>query len=263
MRVPTAVGDLYVEDVGEGSPVVLWHSYLHHGGMWKAQVEALRGKHRVINIDAPGHGRSSTIHRPFDMAECARAVVSVMDACKVQRAAMAGLSWGGMVAMQLAVQSPERLTGIAVFDTSCRREPRRNRLKYKVMGGIMRTIGAVPALLDRVEPLFFSDRSRAERRDLVDPWRGYVSRMDRASILHGLECIMGRAELTSALRKVDMPALVAVGAEDRAQPIAESEHIAQAIRRSQLAIIPDAAHLAALENPVATNALLLSFLARL
>ncbi|MGZ3477660.1 MAG: alpha/beta fold hydrolase, partial [Polyangiales bacterium] len=157
----------------------------------------------------------------------------------------------------------ERLSGIAVFDTSCREEPKRNRLKYKVMGTITRTLGAVPMLLDRVEPLFFTDRTRADRRELVDPWRGYVSRLDRLSIWHALECIMGRRDLTDRLRKVDMPALVGVGAEDRAQPVAESEHIAGAIPRAQLAIIPDAAHLSAIENPAAVNALLLSFLARL
>ena len=46
-----------------------------------------------------------------------------------------------MVAMQLAVMRPERLTGIAVFDTSCRKEPTLNRLEYKALGVILRTLG--------------------------------------------------------------------------------------------------------------------------
>jgi 3-oxoadipate enol-lactonase len=263
MRVPTALGELYVDDFGEGSPVVFWHSFLHHGGMWKPQAEALRSRHRVILIDAPGHGRSSAIHRPFDMEDCARAAIAVMDACKVERAAMVGLSWGGMVAMQLATMRPERLTGIAVFDTSCRREPLKNRLEYKALAAVLRALGPMPILLDRIEPLFFTEHSRKHRRDLVDPFRAYVSRMDRESILHALECITARRDLSAALGKVQLPALVALGADDVAQPLVESEHIARALPRSQLSIVPNAAHLSALENPDAVTSLLRAFLEKL
>jgi 3-oxoadipate enol-lactonase len=263
MRVPTALGELYVDVFGEGSPVVFWHSFLHHGGMWKPQAEALRSRHRVIVIDAPGHGRSSAVRRSFDMADCARAALVVMDACKVERAAMAGLSWGGMVAMQLATMRPERLTGIAVFDTSCRKEPLKNRLEYKALAAVLRTLGPMPMLLDRIEPLFFTEHSRKHRRDIVDPFRAYVSRMDRESIIHGLECITGRPDLTSALGRVRMPALVGVGAEDVAQPLVESEHIARAIAGAQLAVVPSSAHLSALENPDAVTSLLRAFFEKL
>jgi 3-oxoadipate enol-lactonase len=264
MRIRSPLGDLYVEDEGQGPAVVLWHSYLHHGGMWKAQVAALRDRYRVINIDGPGHGRSSAVRQPFDMADCVRCVESVLDARKVDQAVLAGLSWGGMVAMATAVRKPERLRGVVVMDSSCRREPLGNRLKYFAMGTVTREVGAIPLLLDRVEPLFFSKHTRETRRaDIVDPWRSYVARLDRESVWHALHCIMDRKELTDELRRVRVPAMVVVGAEDIAQPPRESEHIAASIPNARLVVIPGAAHITAEERPNEVNTVLLEFLSRL
>jgi 3-oxoadipate enol-lactonase len=263
MRIGTPLGDLYVDDIGEGPVVVLWHSYLHHGGMWRAQVEALRGNHRILNIDAPGHGRSSIVHRAFDMADCVRCVEAVMDARKVERAAFVGLSWGGMVAMAMAIRSPQRLTAIVPMDTSARREPLGNRLKYIAMGSITRKVGVIPAMLDRVEPLFFSAHTRVNRRaELVEPWRSYVSRLDRESVWNALQCIFDRNDLTEALRRVTLPTMVIVGAEDTAQPVRESEHIASAIPGARLMVIPGAAHISTEERPKEVNTVLGEFLSR-
>lgn len=263
MRIPTELGELYVEEQGTGPAVLLWHSYLHHGGMWRAVVEGLRDRYRVINVDAPGHGRSSAVRRPYDLDDCAAAAEKVLDARGVDRAAVVGLSWGGMVALQLAARRSRRVSSIVVMDASCRREPLIKRAEYFAMGAVVARIGVPTPLLGRIEPLYFSDHSLRHRRaELVEPWRSYVLRMDRASILRGLECIMGRRDLTPELRHVDVPALVLVGAEDRAQPPFESERIASAIPGARLAVIPGAGHLSALERPDETLTLVRDHLAR-
>jgi 3-oxoadipate enol-lactonase len=263
MRIGTPLGDLYVDEIGEGSPVILWHSFLHHGGMWKAQVEALKGKHRLINIDAPGHGRSAVVHRPFDMLECVRSVEAILDARKIERAAFVGLSWGGMVAMAMAISKPERLTCIAPLDTSARREPLGHRLKYYAMGTVTRRVGPIPVLMDRIEPLFYSNTTRTHRRaDIVEPWRSYVVRLDRESIWNALHCIMDRNDIIEELRRVRLPTLVGVGADDIAQPVRESEAIASAIPGARLVVLPGAAHISAEEKPRELNAVLSEFLAR-
>jgi 3-oxoadipate enol-lactonase len=187
----------------------------------------------------------------------------VLDAREVERVALVGLSWGGMVAMAAALRAPERLRAIVAMDTSGRREPLGNRLKYLAMGAITREVGTIPALLDRVEPLFYSEHTRKERRaELVEPWRSYVARMDRDSIWHALHCIIERRDITEELRRVRVPTMVIVGAEDIAQPPRESEHIAAAIPGARLVVIPGAAHLSAEERPDEVNTALGEFLAR-
>ena len=185
MRIPTELGELYVEDEGTGPAVLLWHSLLHHGGMWRPIVQRLKDRFRFISIDGPGHGRSSVIRRGFDVAGCARAAEKVLDARKVDRAAVLGLSWGGMVALQLAANRSSRISAIVAMATSSQPEPWKNRLQYLAMGTVSRRVGVIPLLLDRIEPIFFSDRAMRERReDLVEPWRQYVARMDRESMWH-------------------------------------------------------------------------------
>jgi len=263
MRIPTELGELYVEDQGSGPAVLLWHSLMHHGGMWRPVIERMRERFRILCVDAPGHGRSSAVHRSFDMDDCARAAEKVLDARKVDRAAVVGLSWGGMVALTLAAHRSKRVSAIVAMDASSRPEPLVNKLRYLAMGTVSRRIGVVPALLDRVEPLFFADRTLKDRReDLVEPWRGYVARMDRDSLWYSLRCITDRRDITEELRQSELPALILVGSEDRARPPADSEHLAATIPGARLAFIPGAGHLSALERPDETATLLGEFLGR-
>ncbi len=264
MRVPTELGELYVEDTGgSGPPVLLWHSYLHHGGMWRPLVERLRDRFRLVSVDGPGHGRSSAAQRPFSMDDCARAAEAVLDARRIERAAVLGLSWGGMVALTLAARTSARVSAIVAMGASARPEPLPNKLRYLAMGAVVRRIGVLPRLLDRIEPLFFSDSTLETRRaELIDPWRAYVARMDRASIGHGLACITGRGDLTEGLRRSTTPTLIVVGTDDRARPPRDSEHLAGVVPGARLAFLHGAGHLAALEQPAETAALVSEFLGR-
>jgi len=261
MRVKTSVGDLYVEDVGEGPPVVLWHSFLHHGGMWNGVVDVLRRSHRVINVDAPGHGRSSSLQRTIDMDDCAAALAAIYDARGIERASFAGLSWGGMVGLALALRAPRMLSSMALFDTSCRAEPLKNKMKYAVLATIFRRVGAIPPLMKSVEKLMFSDATLRTNRPMIDEWQQYVARMDRESVWHGLQCIVRRRDVTTQLSAVHVPTLVAVGSEDRAQPPHESRAIAAAIPGARFVTIEGAGHLSAAERPREVADLLLSFFA--
>jgi pimeloyl-ACP methyl ester carboxylesterase len=261
MRVRTNLGELYVEDVGQGPPVVLWHSFLHHGGMWKEQIETLRAHHRVICIDAPGHGRSPVVRRAFDLDACARAVVEILDARGVERAAFAGLSWGGMVAIALAAMAPARVSALALFDTSARREPRIKLARYFALGAVFRTIGAVPALTRQIVPIMFSAQTRRENPKLVEEWLAYVAALDGETVWHALACIMLRRDRLADLARVRVPTMVVVGEHDVAQPLAEAQAIAAAIPGARLEIVRGAGHLTAVEQPRAVTALLASFLA--
>lgn len=260
MRVATNLGDLYVEDVGQGPPVVLWHSFLHHGGMWKAQIEALRGRYRLISVDAPGHGRSPVLRRPFDMDACARAAAEVLDARGVQRAAFAGLSWGGMTAIALATTAPSRVSALALLDTSGRAEPRAHLPKYYALAAVQRTLGAVPALLRQVAPIMFAEETRRREPQLVAEWLAYVGRLDGEAVWRGLDCIMRRPDRLEALRAVRVPTLVVVGEHDVAQPPEESARLARAIPGARLEIVRGAGHLTAVERPREVSALLGDFL---
>ncbi|MCB9591698.1 MAG: alpha/beta fold hydrolase [Sandaracinaceae bacterium] len=262
MIVETCVGSLFVEVAGEGSPLVLWPSMLTDGGMWRFQIPKLRERFRTIVIDPPGHGRSAPVRRPYTLEGCADAAVEVLDALDVEEPVdWAGLSWGGMTGMRVALQSPARLRRLAILDSSAAREARRKLPSYHAMAFIARRVGALAILEDRIERIFFTGRSVTSRRDIVDPFREHLARMDPASIGHAVDAVIfHRVDLRPRLREITAPTLVMVGREDGATPPARSREIADGIRGARLVEIPDAAHLSALEQPdLVTRELLAHF----
>jgi 3-oxoadipate enol-lactonase len=228
--------------------------------MWRAQVEALRAEYRVLNVDAPGHGQSTRLDRPATMDACADALALVLDAAGVRRAALCGLSWGGMTGMAFALRHPERLRALVLADTACRAEGLRNVLEYDLLGVLFKHVGAAPWLTARVAPLFFAERTLRDDPALVAEFRDRVARLDGDSVWNALQCIVRRPDRTRALRDVRVPTLVVVGAEDRAQPVAQSEAIARAIPGARLVVLPSAGHLSALEQPAAFDDVLVPFL---
>lgn len=263
MLVETQLGRLFLEVSGEGPELVLWHSLLCDGGMWRHQVAALEQHYRIVNIDAPGHGRSGPVRRRYTMDECVQVSVGLLDELGIERAVWCGLSWGGMVGMRLASRFPERLAGLVLMDTSARSEDRLKKPAYRVLAAMARRFGPSRTLAKIVVPIFFADRTRRERPDLVEDFIQRLVRMDSESLQHAVDAVIfQRDDVSAELGHVDQPTLVMVGSEDRATPPGQAEHIARVLPSAELVRIPGAGHLSALEQPERVNAVLEPFLAR-
>jgi pimeloyl-ACP methyl ester carboxylesterase len=254
-------GRLYVEVRGEERPLVLWHSLLCNGAMWGPLPGQLARSWRVINIDGPGHGRSSRIDAPYTMDDCVDAAIDVLEACRAPSVVWCGLSWGGMVGMRLALRAPARVAGLVLIDTNADAESPHNLPKYWAMAMIARVLGPIPPLLDRLEPIFLSPHTRATQPALVQALRRTIASMDRASIWRAVDAVIfSRDDVRASLPQITAPTLVIVGADDVATPRARSEEIVARIRGARLVEIPRAGHLAAWEQPAAVLAALTPFL---
>ncbi len=263
MLVETRCGRLFVEVRGEGPAVVLWHSLLCDGGMWVGQLGPLSERYRVINIDAPGHGRSAPTTRGYSLEDCVDALFAVMDAVGEKSAAIVGLSWGGMVGLRAALRAPARVRSLILFDTNADAESPDKLPKYRAMAFVARRFGAVPLLLDRMIPIFFSPRTIVDRPEVVRDFRDRLSAMDPASIGHAVDAVeFGRKDIRSELGRIACPTLVVCGIDDLATPVARSEDIVRAIRGAELVLVPQAGHLSAWERPDVTTPLVLERLAR-
>ncbi len=266
MLIETRCGRLFVDDRDpeiEGLPVVLWHSLLCDGGMWRAQVDALDGRARVINIDAPGHGRSAPSVRPYTMDDCVAAALEVLDALKIERCKWVGLSWGGMVGMRLALAAPHRIERLALLDTNADAESKEKLPSYRVLAFLARTLGPFPLLLDRLVPIFFSQATVRGRPELVRVFRERLGAMDKRSIHYAVDAVIfSRGDIRPRLSGIRCPTLVIVGQDDVATPSGRAHDITSRIPGATQVSIPDAGHLSAWEQPGPVNAALLPFLAR-
>ena len=114
------VGDLNISgtDAGDGPPVVLLHGFACGKRMWLHQIRALKQRFRVIAYDQRGHGLTdapATATR-YSASLLARDLVGVLDALKIERAALVGFSLGGGPALALAASKPERVSHLVLAD---------------------------------------------------------------------------------------------------------------------------------------------------
>lgn len=264
MLIETRCGRLFVEDHDPelpGIPVVFWHSLLCDGGMWRAQLEAVAGRARAIDIDAPGHGRSAPSRAPYTMDDCVAAALQVLDALKIERCKWVGLSWGGMVGMRLALAAPQRVERLALLDTNADAESKEKLPGYRVLALVARAVGPIPLLLDRLVPVFFSPATIRGRPELVRAFRERLGGMDEASIRYAVDAVIfGRTDVRPRLAGIRCPTLVVVGQHDVATPSGRADDISTRIPGAQRVTIPEAGHLSAWEQPGAVNAALLPFL---
>lgn len=248
------------EEVGAGPPVVLGHSFLCSGRMWREQLPALASGYRVLNLDVRGHGASSAVTEPFTLYDAVSDVVAVMDELGIDQAVWCGLSIGGMVALRAALTCPDRVAALVLLDTDAGAEVPLRKAKYRAMGVAARMFGIGP-LLSPIARLMFGATTRRTNPGLVTEWKGEFSSVHVPSVLHGLEALMRRDSLLDRLPEITAPTLVLVGAEDRSLPPPLSRRIHDSLRDSRFVQVPAAGHLSALERPEAVNEALLDFLA--
>ena len=252
---------IHFDDVGSGPAVVLGHSFLCSGEMWRPQVEPLSERYRVINIDGRGHGRSGALSESFSLYDMVDDVIGVLDEVEVDRAVWAGLSIGGMVAMRAAIAAPDRVAGLILVDTHAGPETTYKKIKYRAMGLGVRLLGVEP-FLAAISKLMFGKTTRRRDPDLVAAWRKRFAATDVPSMLLVLGALVRRDSVVDQLRSVRIPSLVIVGDEDASLPPTLSREIADALPDASLVVIPTAGHLSALEQPREVTDAMLDFLDR-
>jgi 3-oxoadipate enol-lactonase / 4-carboxymuconolactone decarboxylase len=243
-------------DGDEGKPpLLLLNSLGTDHAMWDAVMPLLTRDFRVLRMDTRGHGASDAPKGDYTLSMLALDALAVLDAAGVARAPVCGLSMGGMTALALAIEHPERVEKIVGANTSAQMSPdlMRERAALVRQKGMQAVIDAVlgrfftQGFLDRKPPLLGSTRATALA---TDP-EGYAA------------CCMAIAgmKIKDKLARVKAPLLVINGAQDVSTPPAEhGERIATAVAGAT-SVMLDAAHLSAVEQPEAFGGAVLAFLA--
>jgi pimeloyl-ACP methyl ester carboxylesterase len=173
------------------------------------------------------------------------------------RFALAGLSMGGILAMEVLRQAPDRVERLALLDTNPLPESegvKRARLERmaRVEAGHL-----APVVRDEMKPLYLAERNPA----LLDLCLDMAMALGPEAFLRQSRALMDRPDQTETLRAYPGPALILHGAEDRLVPLARAELMASLMPQATLTVVPRSGHLPTLEQPAATNAALLAWLA--
>lgn len=174
------------------------------------------------------------------------------------RFALAGLSMGGIVAMEVARQAPERLAGIALLDTNPLAEAEEVRAARgpqveRVMAG-----GLAEVMRNELMPNYLAGGSN--RHDILDLCMDMALGLGPAVFRRQSQALRDRADRRETLLGLDIPALILCGRHDRLCPVSRHEMMADLMPHAAFEIVEEAGHLPTLECPDETNAVLLRWL---
>jgi 3-oxoadipate enol-lactonase len=255
----TSRGSKYYFTVqGQGQPVLCLPPFPCNHAFYTRQ-SALADVARLVAVDYPGTGRSADAG-PLSLELLAQDLVALLDALKLDRAVVLGVSLGGYAALALTALAPERVAGLILADTRSEADsPDQVRQREQTAGRLLKEGAGI--LRERVSQLFGAT-TRLEHPDWVHALQDQVEREHREGLAQ-LTLAMGqRPDRTPLLPSLRCPVLVVCGAEDTVTPPAGMEQLAAAIPGAVFRRIPKAGHLSPLEQPEAFNHAVRAFLLR-
>ncbi|HSM51106.1 MAG TPA: alpha/beta fold hydrolase [Thermoanaerobaculia bacterium] len=258
-----------VVERGAGEPLVLLHGFGASAASWRLVVPALAETRRVIALDLHGFGYTE---RPRERAAYtpegqAALVLALLDHLGIERADLAGHSYGGGLALLLAARHPERVRALVLVDTT-RPEygrARRSRLAaFRPLTALFaRTVLLRPATVRRA-----LERSVADPAKVTDELvRLYLEPL---GIEGAVDAYVGLTAPSPGpppppvdLAAIGQPALVVWGEEDRLIAVRWGRELARTLPHAELVVFPETGHLPPEERPAELAAAIESFLARL
>lgn len=227
--------ELFVRERGTGAPILLLNGLGSNADMWGVVEERLSAVGRTIVFDMPGSGRSRTPRTPLSIAGHAAVAKALLDELGHDRADVIGFSLGGMVAQQLARDTPTCVRRLALVGTGCG------------MGGMPPTVEALALLSMPVR--YHSERLyHATNRLLAPADRDLLGRLTSLSDsrLRHPPPVVGYAYQLAAgsiwsslpwLSTVNAPTLVLAGSGDQVVPAANGFQLARLLPESRLHVL--------------------------
>ena len=247
---------LYYEDVGQGTPLIMLHGLGETAEYWEYQIPVFAKKFRVIALELPGFGRSERCPGRYSIAGFAQDIWAVLDALGIRHFYLMGHSMGGAVAQQLTLDHPQAVVKLVLCNTVPAFKPMTLKQHFEVWYRqlVMRLLGPVRLArigAQRMFPLEHQQmlRAKSEARGMRNNGKNYLDALGaltRWSVLH-------------RLREFTMPVLV-LAAEHDYFSREDMLLFAHGLPRARFRLFSGTHHAMAMEIPGAFNATVMKFL---
>ena len=259
--MPTSIvngANLYYETAGQGEPLVFIHGLGSSTRDWEYQVAAFASDYRVIAVDLRGHGQSDKPEGPYSIHLFVSDLVGMLGELGVTAAHLVGISLGGAVAFQLAIDRPAMVRTLTVVNGSPHLPATLEEAKQGVDRRVrlvrqygMRALGQ--ALVSNLLP---APEHAIRREEFVDRW----AENDPDAFIEATRSTLFW-DVTDQLGSIQCPVLI-IAAEQDYTPVSFKESYLGLLPHAELAVIAGAHHAVPIECPEEFNAVLARFLAR-
>lgn len=249
---------LHYEEFGAGEPLLFIHGLGSSGRDWEMQIPAFARDYRVVAFDLRGHGQSDKPRGPYTMRQFAADTAALIEALGIAPTHVVGISLGGMIALQLALDRPDVVRSLVIVNSGPEFVARTFKARLAVLQRflVVRLVGMRKMGEILARRLFPKPEQETLRATLVARW----AENDPRAYRDAMRAIVGWS-VADRLGEIDIPTLV-VAADEDYTPVSVKEAYVAKMPRAQLAVIRDARHAVPLERPDEFNAIVAAFLAQ-
>jgi pimeloyl-ACP methyl ester carboxylesterase len=242
----------FVQTAGRGRPIVFIHGALLNSDLWQRQFETLSHRYQCIAYDLRGHGRSGkTPIKRYSAALFARDLLAILDALRIEKPILCGLSLGGMIAQTFAARYPHRVRGLILCDTAI---STRYHLSDRLIGefvGIV-TPSAVSLLGPKRLRLFtqFMNGHRkwqSQTEEGVQFAEKAIAMIEPAEVVKIINAV--RTFHSVIIRRPPVPVLMINGEEDSPLILRQATILQRVYPGSRYVLVPGAGHLSNIDKP--------------
>ncbi len=249
--------DVYYETSGHGEPLVFIHGLGSSTRDWAPQVAEFCTKYNVITEDLRGHGQSDKPPGPYSIPMFASDTAGLLGELGTTPAHVVGISLGGAVALQLALDAPALVRSLTVVNSgpSLGGTPEQQKAEIDRRVNIVQQMG-MRAMGQALAPnLFPKPEHESLRRDFIENWASN----DPQAYIEATRSMLGW-DVTSQIPGIRCPALILTADQDYT-PVAAKEAYARTMPNARVKVIPNTHHAIPMEAPEAFNVALMQFLA--
>ncbi|TGQ50331.1 alpha/beta fold hydrolase [Mesorhizobium sp. M1C.F.Ca.ET.193.01.1.1] len=245
---------------GSGAPVLFIHGVGMNAAIWQPQIERMADRFDVIAIDMLGHGRSPLPPEAAELADYARQAIRLLDHLGLAKVSVVGHSMGALVAQELALQAPERVSRIVSLNAVFRRPPELAeavRERAAALTGRGDAAGAAQTIAR-----WFGDPVPAGLMAAAAKTAAALSKVDPEGYARTYR-LFARADGDHAdrLQTLAMPALFITGSDDRNSSPAMSAAMARLAPQGRCTVLAGERHMMAVAAPDLTTRHIADFLA--
>jgi len=247
---------LHYEEYGHGAPLILVHGLGSSTLDWEKQIPELSAHYRLIIPDVRGHGRSDKPRERYSIAGFAGDLIALIEHLNLGPAHVVGLSMGGMIGFQLAVDQPQLLKSLCIVNSAPEVKLRSadDYRQWFKRWSLMRllSLGTIGKALGG--RLFPKPEQGELRQKMAERW----AKNDKRAYLASFDAIVGWG-VQERLSRVTCPTLI-VSADRDYTPVALKEAYVKLLPKARLVVITDSRHATPLDQPHRFNQTLLEFL---
>jgi 3-oxoadipate enol-lactonase len=250
--------NLYYEVHGDGQPLIFIHGLGSSTDDWEFQVPEFSKSYRVITFDLRGHGRSDKPAGPYQIPMLAADLAGLLQALHIPPAHLVGLSLGGAVAFQFALDNPEKVKTLTIVNSgpSLGGTPEEARQEIERRVGIVQQLG-MRAMGEALAPALFPKPEQAALREtFIRRW----AENDPSAYIEATRSLLGW-NVEDQLGRIKCPTLILASDQDYS-PVTVKEAYVKLIPNARLVVIAEAHHALPIEQPEKFNAALRDFLDR-